>query len=69
MMLVPLSMMLERVRRAKGDSSTTLFFELLYLGEFVTKLTVAGFVPAIQDDRNNHRYRLQHKLVRASTIY
>lgn len=67
-MLVPLSMMLERVRRAKGDSSTTLFFELLYLGEFVTKLTVAGFVPAIQDDRNNHRYRLQHKLVRASSV-
>src|SRR5690349_20081936 len=67
-MFVPIDMALERIRRAKGDSATALFFELLYFGEFLAKLTVAGFVAAVQDDRDSHRYRLQHKLVRADGI-
>jgi len=67
-MLVPLQRALERIERAKADSDTTLFFELLYLGEFVLKLVTAGFVAGIDDDRDAHRYRLVHKLVRADGI-
>src|SRR3989338_3823827 len=67
-MLYPLAMALERVERAKQDSDTTLFFELLYLGEFVLKLTTSAFVAAIEDDRDGHRYRLAHKLVRSDGI-
>lgn len=67
-MLYPLKAALERVERAKADSDATLFFELLYLGEFVLKLTAAGFIAAIDNDRDGHRYRLTHKLVRADGI-
>jgi hypothetical protein len=44
------------------------FVELLYAGEFVIKLTVAAFVASIEDDREAHRYRLLHALVRADGI-
>lgn len=68
LMLYPLKAALERVERAKADSDASLFFELLYLGEFVLKTTAAGFIAAIDDDRDGHRYRLTHKLVRADGI-
>ena len=32
-------------------SDTALFTELLYAGEFILKVTVAAFVSAIEDDR------------------
>lgn len=59
--------MTERVRR-NGDTDYALFAELLYLGEFIVKMTVAAFVAAIDDDREMHRYRLAHALVRADGI-
>ena len=67
-MLVPLRMIFERVHRARSDSDTALFHELLYAGEFILKLTTAVFVAAIQDDRDRHRYRLTHTLIRAAGI-
>lgn len=67
-MLIPLQRALERIERAKADSDTTMFFELLYLGEFVLKLVTSGFIAGIEDDRDSHRYRLIHKLVRADGI-
>jgi hypothetical protein len=67
-MLYPLGVALERVERAKADSDVTLFFELLYLGEFILKLTAAGLIAGIEDDRDGHRYRLVHKLIRADGI-
>lgn len=67
-MLVPLKLASERVQRAKQDSDTTLFFELLYLGEFVLKLITCGMVAAIEDDRDGHRYRLVHTLLRADGV-
>ena len=60
--------MLERVSRHGDDSDTALFTELLYAGEFIVKATVAAFVSAIEDDRENHRYRQLHALVRADGI-
>jgi hypothetical protein len=67
-MLVPLQRAVERIERAKTESDTTMFFDLLYLGEFVLKLVTSGFIAGIEDDRDSHRYRLVHKLVRADGI-
>ena len=68
MMFKPLDLMLDRVERYGVDSDSALFVELLYTGEFVVKLTTAAFVSAIEDDREYHRYRLLHGLVRADSL-
>src|SRR3546814_3950578 len=62
-----LALILDRVERYGSDSDTALFTELLYAGEFIVKATTAAFVSAIEDDRQNHRYRLLHGLDRKST--
>lgn len=67
-MLLPLRLMLDRVDRHGSESDSSLFAELLYAGEFVLKLTVAAFISAIEDDRENHRYRILHGLVRADGL-
>ena len=68
MTLMPLDLMLARVDRYGGDSEMALFNELLYAGEFALKLTTAAFVSAIDEDRENHRYRLLHTLVRVDGV-
>ena len=60
--------MLERVERAREDSDTSLFMDLMYYGELITKLTTVGLVSAILNDKERHRYRYLHKLVRADGI-
>jgi NB-ARC domain len=67
-LLVPFKLMKTRVSVAREESDTALFFHLLYFGEMVVKLTAAGLVAAIQDDRERHRYRLLFRLVRADGI-
>jgi hypothetical protein len=68
MPLKPVDMILERVDKARSDSDTALFHDLMYAGEFVVKLTTAAFVASIDDDRERHRYRLLHSLIRADGI-
>src|SRR2546425_6417307 len=41
---------------------------LMYLGELLTKTVAAGLVAAIIDDRDRHRYRQLHRLVRADSL-
>lgn len=65
---IPLSRMWDRVEITKSDSETALMFDLLYLGEMAAKMAVAGLVAGIEDDRERHRYRLEHTLVRANGI-
>jgi hypothetical protein len=60
--------MLERVDRAREDSDTSLFLDLMYFGELITKVTTIGLVSAILNDKERHRYRHLHKLVRADGI-
>jgi hypothetical protein len=67
MPFAPLELMMQRVERNR-ESDYELFTELLYAGEFIVKTTVAGFVGAVEDDREMHRYRLLHALVRADGI-
>ena len=58
-MLLPISRMLERVEAARLDSDISLFYDLLLLGEFVVKLTVAGLVAGVSESTERHRYRLR----------
>lgn len=67
MPFVPIDLMMRRVEKY-GNSDSELFAELLYAGEFIVKTTVAAFVASIEDDREHHRYRLLHALVRADGI-
>ena len=67
MPFAPMDLMAKRVEKNR-DSDYELFTELLYAGEFIVKITVAAFVGAIEDDREGHRYRLLHTLVRADGI-
>jgi tetratricopeptide (TPR) repeat protein len=60
--------MLERVKTAKDISETDHFLALLYLGEVLTKVVVSGLVASLLDDRERHRYRQLHKLVRADGL-
>jgi hypothetical protein len=54
----PLILMLDRVKQHGADSDSEHFMELLYAGEFILKVTTAAFVAGVDDDRENHRYRL-----------
>jgi hypothetical protein len=58
----PIDLMLQRAVKFGADSDAALFNELLYVGEFIVKMTTAAIVAGIQDDREVHRYRLMHGL-------
>lgn len=58
----------ERIERDKDDSDSSLFFALLYGGEFLTKLVTAVVVAGILDDPDRQRYRIEHRLVRTSGL-
>ncbi|MEU5912893.1 ATP-binding protein [Micromonospora sp. NPDC047527] len=60
--------MVERANRAKEDSDTSYFFDLLYMGECLVKLLTLELLAALQDDRQQHRYSLEYRLVRANGI-
>lgn len=59
---------MERVDATRSDSDTALFYDLLFLGELVTKLTVAALVAGVRNDSERHRYRVLYRLVRADGI-
>jgi hypothetical protein len=65
---IPLERMRERVNVTRTESETALVYDLLYAGEMAAKLAVAGLVATTDDDRERHRYRIEHGLVRASGI-
>lgn len=68
MPLAPIEQMRTRVDVARQESDTSFFLNLLYFGEMLTKLTTAGFVAAILEDRERHRYREIYRLVRADGL-
>lgn len=67
-MLTPIKRMWDRVEIARQDSDTALFLHLMYAAEQLVKLTCAGFISALCDDTDRHKYRLGHRLVRADGI-
>lgn len=64
----PFTLMNHRLELARADSDTAYFYDLLYYGEMLLKLTVAGVIAGLQDDKDRHRYRLEHKLIRANGV-
>jgi hypothetical protein len=65
---VPLAPMRHRLELAKSDSDTAYFFDLMYYGEYIVKLVCLGVVAGLNDEKERHRYRLEHRLVRADGI-
>lgn len=66
--MLPIDRMRERVEVARQDSDTSLGLTFLYFGEMIVKLVAAGLIAAIDDDRERHRYRYIHRLVRSDGI-
>ena len=64
---LPLRRMWERVETTAQESDVAYFYELLHLGELLTKLVVASIVASI-DDRDGNRYTLEHDLIRADSL-
>jgi hypothetical protein len=64
----PLRRMWDRVRTDRSESDTAAFMSLMYAGELVTKVTVLTVIAGLDDDRDRHRYRQLHRLVRADGI-
>jgi hypothetical protein len=67
-MFLPIDRMWERVEISKQDSDSLAFHALLYTGEAIAKTVVAGLAAAIKEDRERHRYRVFHGLVRANSL-
>lgn len=65
---VPLDSMLRRVAASKEDSDVTYFYDLVLLGEMVTKMVTLFLVGNIKDDTDRTRYRFEYELVRADGI-
>ncbi|MHB8857431.1 MAG: NB-ARC domain-containing protein [Bellilinea sp.] len=65
---LPLNRMLERVEIARDDSDMSLFMNLMYLGEMVTKCITAGLAAGIVENRERSRYQIIHGLVRANGL-
>lgn len=65
---LPFERMRERLRREREESDYALLQVLLYFGEFATKLTCLGLLACLPEEREGHRYRLMHRLVRAEGI-
>lgn len=59
---------LARSQRARDDSDFTHFFSLLLVAEALFKTTILGLTACIAEDKERHRYRLEHGLVRADGL-
>jgi hypothetical protein len=58
----------ERLDIDKSEGDTSAFFTLLYYGEMLTKLVLAGMLAAVQDDKDRSRYTILHRVIRADGI-
>ena len=67
-MLSPIQKLLAHASNERSESDSAYFAALMYTGEAVMKLAIAGLVAAVQDDREAHRYRLESRLVRANSL-
>ena len=68
MKFLPIDRMIERVEIARQDSDMSLFMNLMYFGEMLTKSVTAGIVAGIVDNRQRSRYGIIYKLIRADGL-
>lgn len=64
----PLKQMLRRASASKEESDTAYFYDLMTIGEMVTKFVTLFLVANIDDDVERTRYRYEYRLVRADGI-
>lgn len=60
--------LLERLSIDKQESDQAYFMCLMYLGEHITKLYAATLIAGLEVDKDRHKYRSEHLLVRADGI-
>ena len=66
--ITPIKRMIERLESTKVDSDLAYFYDLLLLGEQVTKTITLFLVACINEDNDRTKYRHEHFLVRANAI-
>jgi hypothetical protein len=66
--LRPLDLVWQRVETARSESVDALFDAVLYAAEAFLKTYAAAIIACLPDERDRHRYRLCHRLVRAAGI-
>lgn len=66
--LIPLMRMIERLESTREDSDLAYFYDLLLLGEQLTKTVTLFLVASINEDNDRSKYRHEHFLVRANAI-
>lgn len=64
----PIEQMMRRASTSKEESDTAYFYDLMIIGEMVTKFTTLFFVANIADDVERTRYRYEYRLVRADGL-
>ena len=67
-MLNPIQQILYRAENEREESDSAYFDALMYAGEMVFKLAIAGLVAAVRNDKGRHRYRQEFNLVRADGL-
>lgn len=68
MSFLPIDKMIERVNIARDDSDLSLFMNLMYLGEMLTKCITAGMVAGIVENPQRSRYGIIYRLVRTDGL-
>ncbi len=63
-----ISQIQRRLDAAKQDSDFTYFYALLLMGEALLKTTVLGVIGSLANDPERHRYRLEHKILKADGL-
>ena len=58
----------QRIQRDREDSDSAHFFALSMKLEYVTKIVTAGILGCIGDDVDRHRYSIEHRIIRATSI-
>jgi len=66
--IIPIKRMIERLESTKGDSDLAFFYDLLLLGEQLTKTITLFLVACINEDNERTKYRHEHSLVRSNAI-
>lgn len=65
--MLPLRRMWDRVAVTAEESDVAYFYDLLNLGELLTKLVVSSVIASIED-REGNRYKLEHDVLRADSL-
>ena len=58
----------KRIEIAKQDSDYAYFHSLLLEGEALFKTTILGLIGSLASDPDRHRYRLEHKILKADGL-